>query len=60
MADREGDLEMADVTGRDDYIIKLSLAYAYEAIERMPQKDRCVQKDLDALLRAMCLGDYEV
>jgi hypothetical protein len=43
------------VTGRDNYIIMNALAYAIEAISRLPERwqERSDQKDMIALLDAM-------
>jgi len=43
------------VTGRDNYIIMSALAYAIEAIDRLPQRwqEWSDQKDMIALLDAM-------
>jgi hypothetical protein len=45
----------SSVTGRDRYIIVNALAYAIEAIDRLPQRwqERSDQKDMIALLDAM-------
>src|ERR1700728_1200770 len=45
----------SSVTGRDRYIIVNALAYAIEAMDRLPQRwqERSDQKDMIALLDAM-------